>query len=135
MPCRAMSLPLLDALLADSWLDATRANTSTIWTVCWRASSLTSLTVFGCFGLPFGFGLGIPLVHRVGACVSPFVSSVVAGVFSFVSSVIAFHFLFKGSRAGFYFPAACAPDAFVSDKRGFSQTFRVPNTRSAIAFI
>src|SRR4029453_9974487 len=60
------------------------------------ASSFTSLTVFGILGLPAGFGLGIPLVHRVGACVSPFVSSVVAGVFSFVSSVIAFHLLFMG---------------------------------------
>jgi hypothetical protein len=62
---------------------------------CSNGKPFASSSTFAAhFCLPAGFGLGIPLVHRVGACVSPFVSSVVTVVFSFVSSVIVFHFLF-----------------------------------------
>src|SRR5262245_23317513 len=87
----------LVAILARVWI---------AMCVCSRARALTSRAVRTIGGLPLGFGLAMPFVHRVGACVSPFVSSVVAGVFSFVSSVIAFHFLFIGSRAVLDFPAA-----------------------------
>ena len=53
----------------------------------------TSLTVFGCFGRPFGFGLAMPLVHRDGTFSgASLVSPILAGdVFSsFVSLLICF---------------------------------------------